>query len=228
MMMICIVCLVVFFFNNHCSYGDVVPTWMINTNPTLIEECLRKSLQHVSFRPPEDINLADASNIVCETQLDNGLLIKITFDFQEQTWQCFLYKSVIQILNIRFEKCKLLEKEELAVRIQQQQIQAEKENEARIDQLSKQNPGEIHLNTTMNYFNSSIVNETLNNTNTTQLDLLDTDDEIDTEIVPVNQTILNNTNDTNNYEFFKSKLDSIDHIPFAENINEMKEEDIEP
>lgn len=231
MKIIRILFLVFLLLNHHCSDGDEVPKWTVNTNPALIEECLRQSLQHVSFRPAEEINLAEASNIVCETQIDNGILIKITFDFQEHTWQCSLYKSVIQIVNIRFEKCKMLENEELAARIQQ--LQAAKENEARIDILSKQNSTDIYLNQTVDSFNSS----TNGTTRQTILALADgdTDDEIDLDSVPIsltqldnNQTMNNTENDTSADDYLRSKLGEILRARFVQNLYEMKEEDIEP
>ena len=229
------------------SYAQSLFEWSVNNKPELIEDCLRKSIHYVNFQPVDEINLADASNILCETKIDNGLHIRITFDYQDRAWQCFLYKSVIQILTIRFDKCKVLENEELIARAQRQQTQVEKENEVKIDELNKPiqtNPVENFSNRT-ELNSSSIVHSIGNETSNNTIILADgdTDDEliIDNEsttapstttttvAVDGEETANTNQDDTVVQDYLKLKSSLANHLAaYGSNVNVMKEEDIEP
>jgi hypothetical protein len=109
----------------------------------MIEECLRKSLKHIDL--DQDIQTASkqTKNIVCHTKVNNGINIKLTFDFQEQRWECSLYKSFVDSLAIQFEKCTETEKnskpiEEPQTNNEEEVDDEEEDDEAKIDEINQE------------------------------------------------------------------------------------------
>jgi hypothetical protein len=129
------------------SHGRYVSEWSTSSDNSLIDECLRKSLKYINRMQESKATLSDISKIVCKTQFYNGINIKLTFQLQEQAWECLLYKSLVQILSVQYEKCVQIDKENLPEDIPQR-LESKKKNsdvgddEAKIDKLRQGVPEE--------------------------------------------------------------------------------------
>jgi hypothetical protein len=117
------------------SQGRYVSAWSKTSDRSLIDECLRKSLKYINRMEDSQVTISDVSKIVCKTQFYNGLNIKLTFQLHEQRWECSLYKSLIQILSVQYEKCVKIDKENLPEEIPKNENSNANNDEAKIDKL---------------------------------------------------------------------------------------------
>jgi hypothetical protein len=126
------------------SHGRYTSDWSINTDTSVTQECLRKSLKHMNFDQDIETALTQTSNVVCHTKLSNGIQIKLTFDLREQRWECFLYKSLVETLDIEYDKCKQIDKDSTPIEPPKQSetnneliTDEEEDDEANIDALNQ-------------------------------------------------------------------------------------------
>ena len=95
------------------SYERLLGGWSTSTDESLIQECLRKALIHITGDQVNNRVQSEASNVVCKTQIVNGLNIKLQFDFRQETWKCSFYKSFIRTLHAQLEDCERINKKQL-------------------------------------------------------------------------------------------------------------------
>ena len=125
------------------SHERYLSDWSINTDPSLIDECLRKSFQYIDFGSGTRPKTLDAVNVVCKTQILNGIHIELTFDVHGQTWKCSLYKSLVTVLSVQYETCDKVLKEDSPNQKPQSNDEVtnseDADEEARIDALNMRN-----------------------------------------------------------------------------------------
>jgi hypothetical protein len=88
--------------------------------------------------------LKQTTNIVCLTQINNGINIKLTFNFREQRWECLLYKSLIESLSIQYEKCRQIDQDNTPIEASKtnNDDEEEEDDEAKIDKMNQNNRSE--------------------------------------------------------------------------------------
>lgn len=94
------------FLLNYCSSEQLLGGWSTSSDESLKNECLEKALVHLNGAEINNVIRSEASNVVCRTQVVNGLNIKCTFNFRGKKQQCSFYKSFIQNLETQLEQCK--------------------------------------------------------------------------------------------------------------------------
>jgi hypothetical protein len=106
-------CFLLVLLHVHCSHGDqLVGGWSTYTDQVLIEDCLERALIHLNGGQLDSSLRAKVSNIVCKTQVVNGLNIRLNFDFGEDMWQCSYYKSFNRTFETQLEQCKRVVKDD--------------------------------------------------------------------------------------------------------------------
>ena len=96
----------------HWSVAEqLLGGWSTATDPSLIEDCLRKGLASIRGGHVNNDELSQASDVVCKTQIVNGMNIRLTFVLDKQRWRCTYYKSFIATLDTQLEECKQLQEE---------------------------------------------------------------------------------------------------------------------
>ena len=94
------------FLLNYCYSEQLLGGWSVSSDDSLKSECLEKALVHLNGGDVNNDIRAEASNLVCRTQVVNGLNIKCTFTFRAKKQRCSFYKSFIQTLETQLEQCK--------------------------------------------------------------------------------------------------------------------------
>ena len=94
------------FLLNYCYSEQLLGGWSVSSDDSLKSECLEKALVHLNGADVNNDIRAEASNLVCRTQVVNGLNIKCTFTFRAKKQRCSFYKSFIQTLETQLEQCK--------------------------------------------------------------------------------------------------------------------------
>jgi len=120
-------CLVLFVV--YCSCEQLLGGWSTSTDESLKYDCLQRGLNHIRGERVGNDVVSQASELVCKTQIVNGLNIKCEFNFRGQKWQCSYYKSFIQTLETQLEQCK-----ELLVEEQNDEGDLEAQNEGDKDE----------------------------------------------------------------------------------------------
>ena len=137
-----IVCFLLVLLHVRGSHADqLLGGWSTSTDQALVEDCLSKALVHLNGGQLDSSLRAKVSNIVCKTQIVNGLNIRLNFDFGEDTWQCSYYKSFIQTLETQLEQCKRVVKDDESSTAGQPfvpETNDEEDDEAKIDALNQQ------------------------------------------------------------------------------------------
>ena len=91
------------FLFSCCYRQDLPGGWSVSSNDSLKSECLEKALVHLNGAEINQEIRAEASNVVCQTQIVNALNIKCTFTFIGKKHQCSFYKSFIQTVETQLE-----------------------------------------------------------------------------------------------------------------------------
>ena len=99
--------LVVFVLCSIQSFAEkeIADGWSVSKDQTLIQAALSKALLRVNDGVVDRRLREKVSNIVCQTQVLNGMRIKLSFELDDHQWECLLYKSFVKVLEIRLEKC---------------------------------------------------------------------------------------------------------------------------
>jgi hypothetical protein len=92
-------------FIESFSGREVSDVWSVSRDQQLIEASLQKALRRVNNGESGRALREKVSNIVCQTQVLNGLKIKLDFKLKDQQWQCSLYKSFVNAVDIQWERC---------------------------------------------------------------------------------------------------------------------------
>jgi hypothetical protein len=86
--------------------GQLLGGWRTSTDSALVDECLEKALVDIRNSEVDDNLRSRVSNIICQTQIVNGLNIRLTFAVGERNWRCTFYKSFNEKLTMQLEACK--------------------------------------------------------------------------------------------------------------------------
>lgn len=105
-----ILCLIFLFNYYRCE--QLLGGWSPTTDESLKYDCLQRALVQINGAKIDNDIYSQASDLVCKTQIVNGLNIKCEFHFRGQKWQCSYYKSFIQTLETQLEQCKQVQDEE--------------------------------------------------------------------------------------------------------------------
>ena len=127
----------------YCSQADqLLGGWSTSSDQELIDKCLSKALVELNGGLVDSSLRTKVSNIVCKTQIVNGLNIRLSFDFGDDTWQCSYYKSFNPALETQLEQCKRVVKEDESSTAGQpfvpERDDEEDDDEAKIDALNQQ------------------------------------------------------------------------------------------
>ena len=130
------------------SYERSINEWTRTNDGLLIDECLKKSLQHINLRQYIiKKTITDVKNIFCQTRINNGISIKLTFMLEDQTWQCILYQSIEQTFNIEYERCNRIEIEyQRCDRIEKENQLEQIINKATIDEINQNKQEKSNIN----------------------------------------------------------------------------------
>jgi len=99
-------------FSTYCYCERLLGGWSTTNDHFLKKDCLNLALDHIHGTKVSEEIRSKASDLICKTQVVNGLNIKCTFIINGQKWRCSYYKSFIQTLEVQLEQCKRVEQEE--------------------------------------------------------------------------------------------------------------------
>jgi len=93
---------------------ELLGGWRQSTNETFNQECLNKALTEIhGVGVGEDLK-TQISDVRCQTQIVNGLNIRLTFKIRNQPWRCTFYKSFIETLEMISEGCRTIDDDSTA------------------------------------------------------------------------------------------------------------------
>src|SRR5438132_1618476 len=95
----------------YCYCEKLLGGWSTSHDESLKQEWLKKALVHIHGAKVGDDVQSQVSDLVCKTQIVNGLNIKCNFILRGQNWQCSYYKSFVQTLSTQLEECQQIKDE---------------------------------------------------------------------------------------------------------------------
>ena len=208
-------CCILFVINIH---GRSISEWSINTDPSIINECLTKSVRYINRHEEAEVQSQDAKNVVLTSHINNGYNLKITFDLGGKHWECKLYKSLVQVLSAKLEECVQASPEN-----EQEQSNNDIDNsEKQIDELNQEQQAADKANVLSNQEDKEEDDEDIvgkpdvpsnqeNNSNQPEEDDEQDDDDIaDKPDVPLNQENNNNQPEEDKEEDDEEVVDKVD------------------
>ena len=122
-------------FSTYCYCSQLLGGWSVSDDQSLKQECLQLALVQIQDEQVSNDIQSQASDLVCHTQIVNGLNIKCDFTFRGQPWRCSYYKSFVQTLGTSLDQCEQVKNTDQQVR---EASTEEKDDEAAIDALNEE------------------------------------------------------------------------------------------
>ncbi|CAF2393362.1 unnamed protein product [Rotaria sp. Silwood2] len=91
--------------STYCYCEPLLGGWKTSDEESDKQEWLKIALVNIRGNEVLDQVQSDVSDLVCETQIVNGLNIKCSFSLSGEKYQCSYYKSFIQPFDTQVEKC---------------------------------------------------------------------------------------------------------------------------
>lgn len=93
------------FFSFYCYADESLGGWSLSTDEELKAKWLKAGLNHIRTGEGGDDVQSSVSDLVCHTQIVDGMNIKCKFTVQNQKWQCSFYQAFIEDSALEIDDC---------------------------------------------------------------------------------------------------------------------------
>ncbi|CAF0822512.1 unnamed protein product [Rotaria sordida] len=136
--------------STYCYCKILLGGWSTSDDESLKQEWLKQALVKIRRNEILDQVQSNVSDLVCKTQIVNGLNIECNFVLNGEKWQCLYYKSFTETFDTQLEKCEQPKDQQIQEENNNGLMPGEHDDEQDIEELTISNdiekPATLHGN----------------------------------------------------------------------------------
>ncbi|CAF4856724.1 unnamed protein product, partial [Rotaria sp. Silwood1] len=128
--------------STYCYCEPLLGGWKTSDDESRKQEWLKQALVEIYGNEVLDQVQSNVSDLVCKTQLVNGLNIKCTFVLNGEKWKCSYYQSFIGTFDTKVENCDSIKEKHAQEENKNELLPEEHDDEQDVEELDILNDDE--------------------------------------------------------------------------------------